>query len=211
MFKRQYSRQQIFFEDFFPYKVGRQDPFDYMADRTLMRPRDLIAFVNECLEASDGLHEVSASRLQRAEVEFSRKRRDALEQEWQSAFPSIDRLLAFAASRKKVSIEFRELLDNGLDELALEIAARGKIGFDPIFDAAQRSVEKKETDTLAFLAEVAALLYRVGAVGLKLDPAERFLYSHIDEPLISIERLTPNTRLRIHPMLHGAFRLQSDR
>jgi hypothetical protein len=50
-----------------------------------------------------------------------------------------------------------------------------------------------------------------GAVGLKLNPAERFFYSHSDEPLISIDRLSPETRLRIHPMLHGAFRLQIDR
>jgi hypothetical protein len=29
--------------------------------------------------------------------------------------------------------------------------------------------------------------------------------------MISVDRLSPETRLRIHPMLHGAFRLQIDR
>jgi hypothetical protein len=213
LFKRQYSGHMIQFDNIFPYQVGRLDPFDYMIDRTLMRPRDIIAFVNECLASSEGQYEVSASHLRKAEIEFSRKRRDALEQEWISAFPTLTKLLLFVTSRAKVMVAFVELNEAGLDDLALEIVTEGKRAFDPIFATAQAHVNKTQsgqTGGLAFLSEVAATLYRVGAVGLKLDPTERFIYSHIDEPLISPERLTVGTRLRIHPMLHGAFRINND-
>ncbi|UPK38207.1 hypothetical protein IVB18_13640 [Bradyrhizobium sp. 186] len=76
------------------------DPFEYMVERTLMRPRDIIAFVNECLRPAQGKYEVPATIIKQAEIEFSRIRREALEQEWQSAFPSIKKLLDFLGTRR---------------------------------------------------------------------------------------------------------------
>jgi hypothetical protein len=73
-----------------------------------MRPRDVIAFVNECLRAPQGRYEVSGTIIKQTEIEFSRIRREALEQEWQSAFPSIKRLLDFLGSRQKSVIDLDE-------------------------------------------------------------------------------------------------------
>jgi hypothetical protein len=99
LFRRKYSpTDTIEFEDVFPYKVGNVEPFEYIVERTLMRPRDVIAFVNQCLLASEGSYEVSASHIRKAENEYSRIRREALEQEWRSAFPTLRRLLDFVSS-----------------------------------------------------------------------------------------------------------------
>jgi hypothetical protein len=54
-------------------------------------------------------------------------------------------------------------------------------------------------------------LYRVGAIGVKLKNGNRFMYSHLDEALLPIAQFTEDARIRIHPMLWGAFRLQADR
>ncbi|MGH2509551.1 MAG: P-loop ATPase, Sll1717 family, partial [Ktedonobacteraceae bacterium] len=207
LFKRQYSSSEISFEDVFPYNIGRQNPFDYIVDRTLMRPRDVIAFVNECFALSEGQYEVSATHLKKAELEFSRKRRDALEQEWLSVFPTLTKLLTFIAKLQKSTVVIAELCGATLDDLALEIVMGKARELDPLFAAARAHLEKNQARTLTFLGEMAATLYRVGAVGLKFAPTERFMYSHIDEPLIAPQRVTAETRLRIHPMLHGAFRL----
>lgn len=208
LFKRQYSGSDILFEDIFCYKIGNQDPFDFMIERTLMRPRDIIAFVNECLSVSEGQTEVSASNMRRAEIEFSRKRLDALEQEWLSSFPTIRKLINFLATFKLSSLDFSVLLSRSfLDDLALLITTEGRQDFDPMFEYANSYVDQKQKDALVFLQHVVATLYRTGAIGVKLAPNERYLYSHVDEPLIAPARLTPFTRIRIHPMLHGAFRL----
>ena len=211
MFTRQYTGAKIGFDDLFTSKIGGKEPFDYILERTLMRPRDIIAFVNECIAASDGQYEISATHLRRAEAEFARKRRDALEQEWRSAFPTLGRALSFAAGKRRSSAPIRELCEDGaLDDLALNICSSEKVDFDPVYDAAQEYCNAPSASPTQLLKVVIPVLYRSGAVGVKLYTGDRFLYSHIDDPLISADLIDLDTRIRIHPMLHGAFRLQED-
>jgi hypothetical protein len=49
----------------------------------------------------------------------------------------------------------------------------------------------------------------VGAVGVKLKNGNRFMYSHLDDALLPLAQFTEDARVRIHPMLWGAFRLQA--
>jgi hypothetical protein len=159
LFRRQYTAHDISFEDVFTRDVGRQNPFDYIVERTLMRPRDVIAFVNECIKVSEGHYEVTATSIRRAELEFSRIRRDALEQEWQSAFPTIKKIMNFLGSKARVSIEFAELCSKDqLDELALSICAHAQIDFDPLFGAATAYVEGDGRGQLEFIKVIAGIL-----------------------------------------------------
>jgi hypothetical protein len=208
LFRRKYSpTDTIEFEDVFPYKVGNIEPFEYIVERTLMRPRDVIAFVNQCLLASEGSYEVSASHIRKAENEYSRIRREVLEQEWRSAFPTLRRLLDFVSSSKTDSFAIGTLVDgDATDKLALEVAGDGKIDFDPMHAFALNYIENSG-NSLAFVKEILAILYRVGAIGIKLRPSERMSYSFLDEPVISSNTIPDNARVRIHPMLHAALKL----
>ena len=61
-FKLQYSgAQAVTFSDVFSNNINNVEPFEHMVERTLMRPRDIITFVNECLEIVEGRNEVSAN------------------------------------------------------------------------------------------------------------------------------------------------------
>ncbi|RWK29336.1 P-loop NTPase fold protein [Mesorhizobium sp.] len=208
MYRRQYTTQDVHFEDLFPYQVGRVDPFDYIIERTLMRPRDVIAFVNQCLRAADGTLEVTATHIRGAEREYSRLRREALEHEWQSAFPTLKQLLDFVAEVRKESFQIVEMtVGPRLEQLGLNVAAEPKIDFDPTHAAATAYCENPSEKGLAFAKEVVSILYRVGAVGLKLDPADRFRYSHLDEPIISVAVIPDEAKVRVHPMLHAALKI----
>jgi hypothetical protein len=208
LFHKRYTQSEIHFEDVFPYNVGNVDPFEYIVERTLMRPRDVIAFVNECLEAAQGSYEVTGTTIKKAEVEFSRIRREALEQEWQSAFPSIKKLLDFLGSRQKTIIMLTELCSGSeADDLALSIYAENKIGRDPLYEVAKNYYDAETRSSEEIVREIVAILYRVGAIGAKLRNGERFLYSHVDQPLLPILQLTDEARVRIHPMLWGAYHM----
>ncbi|OBX19255.1 hypothetical protein A9995_09065 [Erythrobacter sp. QSSC1-22B] len=209
LFKRQYTGDDIAFDDVFPSTMGGRKTFDWLLERTLLRPRDMIAFVNECITASDGRSEILVSDIRSAEVEFSRKRRDALEQEWRSCLPSLKKILDFFGGFREVSLSLREMSTLALDDLALAIYTAGRVDYDPLYDLAERYVEGADEDKGALIRQVAAELYRVGAVGLKVGTGERLIYSHLDEPLVSPAILTETSVLRLHPMLHAAFRLQS--
>jgi hypothetical protein len=210
LFRRQHAARVIEFDDVFPFNVGNVDPFDYILERTLMRPRDVIAFVNECLEVAQGSYEVTSTMVKRAEINFSRIRRDALEQEWQSAFPSIKKLIDFVGNRQKAIITFEELCSQQeADDIALAICSEKKIDYDPLYEVASAHYEKDSRAAEDLIKSIVGILYRVGAIGVKLKNGNRFMYSHLDEALLPIAQFTEDARIRIHPMLWGAFRLQA--
>ena len=210
LFRQQYAQGIIEFQDVFPFNVGSIDPFEYIIDRTLMRPRDVIAFVNECIEAAQGTYEVTSTVIKKAEINFSRIRRDALEQEWQSAFPSIKKLLDFVGAHQKAIVTFDELCsEKEADDVALAIYSESKIDYDPLFEVAKAHYEKEDRAAKELIKNIISVLYRVGAVGVKLKNGNRFMYSHLDDALLPIAQFTEDARIRIHPMLWGAFRLQA--
>lgn len=51
--KDQYTSTIITHQEILPTKVGRQSGIDYILDRTLMRPRDVIQFFNECIKKAE--------------------------------------------------------------------------------------------------------------------------------------------------------------
>ena len=55
--------------------------FDYILERTLMRPRDTISFINECLSLSSGQGRLTWGDITRAEKSYSEKRLLALRDE----------------------------------------------------------------------------------------------------------------------------------
>lgn len=66
----------------------RGDPFKYMLDRTLMRPRDIISFVNECLTVAGGSI-ITWDDIMKAEPIYSKKRLSAIRDEWKPTFHGI--------------------------------------------------------------------------------------------------------------------------
>jgi len=208
LLRKQYTQSPIGFAEVFPNNVGNVDPFDYIIDRTLMRPRDVIAFVNECLNEAQGNYDVTATIIKRAEILFSTKRKDSLEQEWQSAYPSIKRLMNLLASKKKSLLTVCELCSaSDIDELALAIYTDKQIGFDPLYDLAKIHCDDGPSNAIAKL--IVSILYRVGAIGVKLQAGARYQYSHIDHPLLPVTQISDeDIPIRVHPMLYGTFRIQ---
>jgi len=175
-----------------------------------MRPRDVIAFVNQCLSIAESQYQVTASMIQRAEVEYSRTRRDAMESEWRSAFPSLRKLLDFLAAFGNEFIDFVELYKSErATELAYAICAEVRTGLDPLYASAKSTVEGGAGDEAEFIKDVVSLLYRVGAIGVKVQANTRFLYSHLDIPLLEKVHIGDETRIRVHPILHASFHLRT--
>ena len=206
-FKRQYTHTAIGFTDIFPSTIGAKETFDWMAERTLMRPRDIIAVVNECMDAAYGQTAISVSAVRKAEVEFARKRRDALVQEWSSAFPLLRQMLDLFTSNRKSGIELIELIHKA-DDFSLSVIAAPKIEHDPVWDLCQTYCDGRKKSGLDLIAELASILYRAGAIGVKISQQDRFVYAHLDQPLISPQLLSANTKVRLHTMLHAAYNLQ---
>ena len=74
-FKKQYTKESVGFYDIFERDYRQTgNVFEYMANRTQMRPRDIIAFVNLVFELVAGKTKVGANDIDKAEIEYSKRR-----------------------------------------------------------------------------------------------------------------------------------------
>lgn len=207
LFRKQYTQDAITFDTIFRARVGNMEPFDYLLERTLMRPRDIIAFVNECLSEAQGNYEVTATMIKKAEAQFSTKRRASIEQEWQSAYPSIKRLISFLSGKRKAILTFEEFCPTkDMDEMALAIYSDGRVAFDPLFEMAKAHCD--DGPSTVFAKTILSILYRVGAIGVKIQTSAPYQFAHLHHPLLPIDQIPDaDVSVRIHPMLLGAFRI----
>jgi hypothetical protein len=206
LFRRKYSSENVFFYDIFDKKVGSQDTFDYIIERTLMRPRDVISFINICLSSSQGESRISQKTIRRAESEYSRIRLQALIEEWRSAYPSLAvafRILSGRGQRFKPSdIATKEFIE----EFMLEVDEEIESSSDPLVLAVKEYLKRGGPDMVLFVARILfAELYRIGAIGVKLASNESYLYSFRDVAVISSSAISNETKVIIHPMLHRAL------
>lgn len=96
---------------------SRGDALEYIMRRTLLRPRDAIAYFNECLRDATSNPRVTWDRIHQAEDSYSRNRLFALRDEWKPTFPGIDRLFSkFEGAPANLGIDDLAAV---LDEVAL--------------------------------------------------------------------------------------------
>ena len=88
--ERKYTNEGVKFDDLFNFTVLGESAKEYILERTMLRPRDAIEFVNICLSKVSG----DVSRLNHgvvieAEEDFYSSRKTALCTEWYSLFPNL--------------------------------------------------------------------------------------------------------------------------
>ncbi|KKB08565.1 hypothetical protein VE25_18060 [Devosia geojensis] len=210
LYKRKYTKNDVHFGDVFENRVSQKDPFEYMIERSLLRPRDVISFTNLALASAQGKTEVAAKDVKEAEAGYSRIRYEALVQEWAIAFPWLPN--AFQILRLgKTRFAIKDIPGNIVAEFALEVFSSDELKGTSIHTAAKLALETQGSRALSALAqEVLATLYRIGAVGLKLNPNERYRYSHVDEPSVLPAELADETKVHVHPMLQRALGIYDD-
>ncbi len=208
LYQWKYTKNNVTFEDIFTDKIPPNSQcFDYMIERTLLRPRDIIDFVNHCLQYSEGATSVTAKKVKQAEKSYSEDRYRALLDEWRTAFPSLRTIFEFFAGKNTVQI-FEDLSAKELFvEVALQIATGKEANSDPIWIMAKAVLDERTpiTQTLIFGKLIFSTLYRVGACGLKLTPEDAYAYGHINGATIEPTSIPYTCRLRFHPMISPAI------
>lgn len=179
------------------------EAFDFMVERTLFRPRDILQFSNECFIASYNKERVSWRSIRSAEYTYSNKRMQSILEEWMDYYPSVryvpDLFYGLPPNLKKSSF-----LEEKLQEVALRaIDSRDR---DPCIKAAERIFEANSKGaTKEFLVECLKVAYRVGIIGVKTGANSPFLWAHIDKPEISNSEIKRVERIKVHKMFYYAL------
>ena len=194
--KRRYTKQSISYADLLPAKVGKQTIEEYLYSRA-GRPRDIIAFFNACILASEGQPQVSNHALRKAEGEWSRSRFRALGTEWTADYP---KLLDFAKllEGKPASFKLRKIDLEDVENLCLEEAANNPDGQGHL-----QLIASQVVDLFLSLEDARKLIvrifYKIGLVGLKLRAHQGPSWVDQFGRGVSSAEITEATSIVVHP------------
>jgi hypothetical protein len=196
MVREQYTTKEVTHADVLPRFINKTPTMDYILARTLMRPRDVIMFFNACIRQAQGNPQITPQMLKEAEGEYSRLRLRSLADEWSADYPFlmlvVDLLKGRAAQFPLGSVTDEECV-------ALAIRLLGQQIPDEELLSAVAEVDRDPNSTGAIRRCVAALLYRVGVVGLKLETFESVVWSTSGRRSISISEMGSEVKIAVHP------------
>jgi hypothetical protein len=205
LIRSRYTTKTVTYKEVLPHKVGKLTIDEYLIQRTLARPRDIIAFFNICLEKSSDRPDISSSILREAEGEHSRARLRSLADEWYGDYPELMTAVENVLKRRSITFRVSTILESEVRTLCLEIASLHCNATTEIATQAMAVYEEK-LDPNTFKSFLISVFYRVGLVGLKTETYLPLRYSFDNQ--LSEAEIRPDTIVTIHPVfcrVLGAF------
>ncbi|MGY1804548.1 P-loop ATPase, Sll1717 family [Blastococcus sp. SYSU D00922] len=170
---------------------ARGNALEYMLERTLLRPRDAIAFGNECLSVGVGRARLTWQDIFAAEKAYSAKRVLALRDEWKTTYPGIERVIdRFRGSPAKMT---REELTERLDDIMLLLSDSDFAGTRWLTTATQSMWSAAYDASWGEMYQPLLLvLYQIGLLGCSTRTSgQPFFFS--DDPLFMEHRSNVET------------------
>ncbi len=196
--KRRYTSKPIPLDELFPKKIGHSSFTDFLVDRTFLRPRDAILFVNECLERAEDRGHVSVQIVQDAEGAYSEKRIDSLQEEWNSIYPRVaDYVRVF--SRRPVQQRISDFSEESIKDWLFDCLLAKDDDTDPVIRAAHLWIDENRYTHFRFLLTLFDALYTVGVVGVRPDSGNSEYWSYYSDHSPSEGSLKPSSTIKLHP------------
>lgn len=181
------------------------NPLSYILARTLMRPRDAIAYLNECLALASGKIRISWAEIIKAEMSYSRGRMSALRDEWKPTYPGIERVLE-CFRRAPVPMSRGEFSDR-LDDAILLQADETFAGTRWMTDLAQPVLDGMAgQEWTEIYYPLLHLLFNLGFLGFAKHRSSPIAYLNDDPEFAEqLGNLEPVQLFYIHPAFRSAL------
>jgi hypothetical protein len=198
--KDQYTQAQVGWTDLMPNKVNKQSTKDYLIERTMYRPRDLLVFFNFCMELAVDKPEITAKMILQAEGEYSQRRLRSLSDEWGVDYPELNDCVEILKKRP-VRFPLSDIGDDAVSDLCLALATKvgGKQRGITLWakEVAEAWMQPRE-----FRSRLAAVFYKVGLIGLKLEPSLSVTWSFLHSPVLLPAQIEEDSTVVICPMFY---------
>ena len=208
LYRNQYTRESVTFYDIFPERYRQEGGcFDYLLMRTQYRPRDIIAFINQVLIVVAGKADITAKDIDRAEMEYSKKRLQALCTEWQDEHPNLEEVVETLRNfPSHLSVD--DITNEILEARILALAAKEDAP-DEFPQMAHKFVSPDSSGEIPaledFRVRIILILYKVGALGIKPSGYDASHFSYRSSYVIRREDIRSASTLLISPMLWKAL------
>lgn len=207
VYRRQYTRENVKIQDIFPKPKGGPTgltPLEYIIERTLLRPRDVLQYVNECFSIALDRERISWGTIQKAESAYSQKRLRSLKEEWGDIYPSFEETVEILRNLPD-RFSRNEILRNNIDAVITELSVQGT--HDPCAVSANKMLngENREADVIN---EILLCVYNLGIVGFKVSSLTPYKWSFRDSTPATKNEIKRASGMKIHKMLHSALNIR---
>jgi hypothetical protein len=207
LIKSRYTSRRLTHTDILPRQIDGQASLDYLLERTMFRPRDVIMFVNYCIQKATGKEQFTVQNIREAEGEYSRDRLKSLADEWFSDYPNLLEFTKILSSRSRRFI-LTDISDKQCEDFALEQVIAGCQHSDDLFRSAAQLVDL-QIQAAEFRKVLIYSFYRTGLVGLKAGKSEAFLWTTVGRRSLTRTEIPDDCCAQVHPMfwrvLHIGF------
>lgn len=183
--------------------------FDYMIERTYMRPRDIISFFNKTIEQANNKTQLSTSLIKQAESAYSIERLHALEDEWGENYGDISKFYSFLYGMHNgfniLNIKEEPFSDILLDS-ELPNLVKGELF--RIVDKWRKS-KVKPSDFREFLSELLFIFFRIGIIGIKRKPELKTEFFYDSLVTIRPQDFDNNAKIYVHKALFSALKINT--
>ena len=195
-----YTKKMVGYKDILPSRIDKIATTTYLLERTLMRPRDLIEFSNNCIDQAVGKASLTRETILSAEGVYSKNRMRSLQDEWITDYPC---LIDFSAILKQQPKTFRiaSISQERIEELCLEYSITYLSRTD-LLSVQARAVADAVSSWESFLCLLFHVFYLTGIVGLKTETFEAYQWAHEGTSTIVADTINLNTGVSVHPMFY---------
>lgn len=198
--RQRYTSTPMGFDEIFPSAVKHESSIDFIINRTLLRPRDAIAFINECISRVIGSGKITVTDIYQAEIDYSIKRLEALCFEWNLNYPKLKEYFSFF---QKMPVDFKL---SKIDKNAIENYAASHLDENPIDPLDKASLAYLEHNSQGnFLTILIKSIYQTGVIGIKIEGNSLIRWAHNESSPVTDGQIKPSTGILIHPMLWMAL------
>lgn len=203
VFKRKYTGRKVALSEIFPKDRGNERALPYILERTFLRPRDVISFVNECLSCAEGRSRITWSVLYNAEEKYSQKRLRSVLDEWTQLFPSLKHAINIIRGMPE-SFVISDIKHEVVEVAIISAAADG--GEDELGRLAVEFLSPdKKVRVGSFICIALAVLYHVGVIGLKQSATSPFAWGYRGGRNFTHDDIGDGCHFRIHKMFWREF------
>lgn len=207
VYEHQYTKHNVTFEDIFPKPKQGQAAIDFLIERTLLRPRDIIQFANECFLQSESMPYITWRKMTAAEHIYSTKRLKSLLEEWAEYYPSlkysIELLIEMPSTFTRSQIDSQKLID-----LSAELY---NLDDDSCVRVAKNLYDKPTNSQSDFVSQLIMCFYAIGLIGIKTSATSTFLWSYLDQSNISKSEAKRANQMKVHKIYRLALNIRDNR
>jgi hypothetical protein len=201
-FRKVYTKDHVKISDIFPEarKVAHgKTPMEYILERTLLRPRDILQFVNETFKVGVDKDKITWTLIHEAETVYSEKRLRSLKEEWGETYPSFEDTIEILRGRKS-TFDFSDFKNPQFESVITKLSTKKTT--DPCVIITKEYFEIAGSTENEIISTILSCLYKVGAIGIKLETNNSFIWSYRNKSAISNGETERASQLKIHKMLH---------